>query len=206
MTTLSDLTTLPHARPQPIDCRGIRVLHHLARTVRSRLGDTNSSYESRRDFAHHMQVFLQLFSVRTRDNRTWVSGVPSELACLFCWLGDILVLHVRISSSSETTLDAQYPVVHRFAESIRAFVPWFEVYLAVTRDEERLHGAPECDGLGMRNIWSILLVKRRSFAVCVISALGCLYEDTSCAPLAAVRIDAKDEGGREKRTTLGAFG
>ena len=129
-------------------------------------------YESQRDFVHRMQVFLQLFilPLRVQDSRTWISGVPSEVARLFDWLEDILVLHTQILSSLETTRDAQYPVVHRVAESIRAFVPLFEVYqpylvtsteVAVLigqlmRDEESdfgefmeiQQGAPECDGWG----------------------------------------------------------
>ena len=129
-------------------------------------------YESQRDFVHRMQVFLRLFilPLRVQDSRTWISGVPSEVARLFDWLEDILVLHTQILSSLETARDAQYPVVHRVAESIRAFVPQFEVYQPylvtftevvaligqLMRDEESdfgefmeiQQGAPECDGWG----------------------------------------------------------
>ena len=186
-------------------------------------------YESQRDFVRRMQVFLQLFilPLRVQDSRAWISGVPFEVARLFDWLEDILVLHTQILSSLETTRDAQYPVVHRVAESIRAFVPRFEVYqpylvtfteVAVLigqlmRDEESdfgefmeiQQGAPECDGWGFEKYLAEPVGRltrfTEFFTVCVISVLGCLYEDTSCALLAAARTDAK----RSSRLSLNVF-
>ncbi|KAG6917414.1 hypothetical protein DXG01_002683 [Tephrocybe rancida] len=81
-------------------------------------------------FVKRLQVFVQLFilPLRVQDTKEWIAGVPTEVARLFDWLEDIVVLHTQILASLETTRDAQYPTVERFAESIRTFIPRLEVY------------------------------------------------------------------------------
>ncbi|KAF8063386.1 hypothetical protein FPV67DRAFT_1782886 [Lyophyllum atratum] len=127
-------------------------------------------YQTEEAFVKRLQVFVELLvlPLRVQDSKSWISGVPTEIARLFDWLEDIVVLHSQILSSLQSTRAAQYPVVERIAESIRPFVPRLEVYQpylvklgdAVTlidqlmQDEhsdfgEFLHiqeAAPECDG------------------------------------------------------------
>ncbi|KAG6841588.1 hypothetical protein C0991_009344 [Blastosporella zonata] len=81
-------------------------------------------------FVKRLQVFVQLFilPLRVQDNKEWIAGVPTEVARLFDWLEDIVVLHTQILASLESTREAQYPTVDRIADSIRAFIPRLEVY------------------------------------------------------------------------------
>jgi RhoGEF domain len=120
-------------------------------------------------FVKRLHVFVQFFvlPLRVHNSKNWISGVPSEVARLFDWLEDIMNVHNQMLSALQATRTAQYPVVERVAESIRAFIPRFEVYqpylvrLAdVVSLMERLvqdetsdfgefldiqQGAPECD-------------------------------------------------------------
>ncbi|RDB22057.1 hypothetical protein Hypma_010962 [Hypsizygus marmoreus] len=124
-------------------------------------------------FVRRLQVFVRLFilPLRVQDSKTWISGVPSEVARLFDWLEDIVVLHRQLLSSLKTARSSQYPLVERIAESMRTFIPRLEVYQPylvklvdvtglinqLVQDEnndfgefvEMQEGAPECDG------WSI---------------------------------------------------
>ncbi|KAH0580527.1 hypothetical protein H2248_002020 [Termitomyces sp. 'cryptogamus'] len=87
-------------------------------------------HECEEAFVKRLQVFVQLFilPLRVQDTKEWIAGVPTEIARLFDWLEDIVVLHTQILASLASTRDAQYPTVERIAESIRAFVPRLEVY------------------------------------------------------------------------------
>jgi len=120
-------------------------------------------------FVKRLDVFVQLFilPLRVQNSKVWISGVPSEVARLFDWLEDIMNLHSQMLSALQATRTAQYPLVERIAEPIRAFIPRFEVYqpylvrLAdvvslieqLVQDEKSdfgefvdiQQGAPECD-------------------------------------------------------------
>jgi hypothetical protein len=81
-------------------------------------------------FFKRLHVFVRLFilPLRVQNSNSWISGVPSDVARLFDWLEDIMNLHSQLLSTLQATRTAQYPVVEHIAESIRAFVPRFEVY------------------------------------------------------------------------------
>ncbi|KAG5643846.1 hypothetical protein DXG03_009577 [Asterophora parasitica] len=127
-------------------------------------------YHAEEAFVKRLQVFVQLFilPLRVQNSKDWISGVPTEVARLFDWLEDIVVLHTQVLSSLEATRSAQYPTVQRIAESIRAYIPRLEVYqpylvklmdvvtliYQLTQDKQSDFGeyirlqetAPECDG------------------------------------------------------------
>ncbi|EJD00366.1 uncharacterized protein FOMMEDRAFT_30438 [Fomitiporia mediterranea MF3/22] len=80
-------------------------------------------------FLRSLRTALKVFvSPLLGKNRTWVSGVPSNVSRLLDWLEDIYQLHAKISSALQHTRSSQYPVVLRIAETLRAFVPKLEVY------------------------------------------------------------------------------
>ncbi|GLB42761.1 hypothetical protein LshimejAT787_1202100 [Lyophyllum shimeji] len=87
-------------------------------------------YQAEEAFVNRLQVFVDLFvlPLRVQDSKNWIAGVPSEIARLFDWLEDIVVLHSQILSSLKAMRNAQHPAIGRIAESIRAFVPRLEVY------------------------------------------------------------------------------
>ncbi|KAF5375847.1 hypothetical protein D9615_008234 [Tricholomella constricta] len=87
-------------------------------------------YEAEAAFVKRMQVFVQLFvlPLRVQNSKDWISGVPSEVARLFDWLEDIVVLHTQILSALESIRATQRPIVERIAESIRVYIPRLEVY------------------------------------------------------------------------------
>ena len=76
----------------------------------------------------HGMARLFILPLRVRNTKTWISGVPSEVARFFDWLEDIVVLHKQILSALHTTTAEQSPVVERVAESMRQYVARFEVY------------------------------------------------------------------------------
>ncbi|KAG6849120.1 hypothetical protein H0H93_011181, partial [Arthromyces matolae] len=87
-------------------------------------------HQGEETFVKRLQVFIQLFiqPLRVQDSKEWIAGVPAEVARLFDWLEDIVVLHTQILASLESTRDAQYPTVERIADSIRTYIPRLEVY------------------------------------------------------------------------------
>ncbi|KAG6826253.1 hypothetical protein H0H92_000561 [Tricholoma furcatifolium] len=87
-------------------------------------------YDIEEAFVKRLQNFVQLFilPLRVQDTKEWIAGVPTEVAHLFDWLEDIVVLHTQLFASLGSTRDAQYPHVAHIADSIRAYVPRLEVY------------------------------------------------------------------------------
>lgn len=87
-------------------------------------------HETQKAFVGRLQVFLRFFilPLRIQNTKTWISGVPSEVAHFLDWLEDIMVLHKQILSSLESACATQYPIVKRVAESIRTLIPRLEVY------------------------------------------------------------------------------
>jgi hypothetical protein len=81
-------------------------------------------------FFKRLHLFVRLFvlPLRIQNSKAWISGVPSDVARLFDWLEDIMNLHSQLLSTLQATRTAQYPVVEHVAESVRAFIPRFEVY------------------------------------------------------------------------------
>jgi hypothetical protein len=81
-------------------------------------------------FVNRLHTFVKLFvlPLRVQDTKTWISGVPSEVARLFDWLDDIMNLHSQLLISLQSCRIAQYPIVEHIAGSIMAFIPRLEIY------------------------------------------------------------------------------
>ncbi|KAJ7119637.1 hypothetical protein C8R44DRAFT_878049 [Mycena epipterygia] len=74
-------------------------------------------------------INLFVLPLRMHDSKSYISGVPAEIAKLFDWLEDILNLHTQLLSALQCAREAQHPVVERVAEAIRgSFVKRLEVY------------------------------------------------------------------------------
>lgn len=191
-------------------------------------GDQHKDLETRRqelivelcqtedEFVSRLHVFVRLFilPLRVQDSKAWISGVPSEVARLFDWLDDIMVLHRQILSSLNSIRAIQYPIVERVAESLRAFVPRLEVYqpyLVKLGDAMSLinrlmqddgsdfgefvdiqEGAPECDGWNFEKFLVEPVNRLAKFpefcAVGVLSSCLCL---SSIFYLEVARIDTE---------------
>ncbi|KAK7681823.1 hypothetical protein QCA50_015170 [Cerrena zonata] len=71
-----------------------------------------------------------ILPLRQKDSKTWVLGVPESVSRLFDWLEDIVNLHVALGEALVACGDLWKAgdIVKQVAETIRAFVPRFEVY------------------------------------------------------------------------------
>jgi hypothetical protein len=76
----------------------------------------------------HTMVRLFILPLRAQNSKTWIAGVPSDVARFFDWLEDIVVLHRQILSTLQTVRTEQSPLVERVADSMRIYVARFEVY------------------------------------------------------------------------------
>jgi hypothetical protein len=76
----------------------------------------------------HSTVHLFILPLRVRDQKRWISGVPSEVARLFDWLEDIVNLHTQILTVMEGVRSETAPLVEIFAGEWSRFVSQFEVY------------------------------------------------------------------------------
>ena len=80
-------------------------------------------------FVKSLRLILRLFVQPLRhEDKTWIPGVPRDVARLFDWFDDIMHLHSQISSALHATRSAQYPVVIQIAETLRPFVPRLELH------------------------------------------------------------------------------
>lgn len=81
-------------------------------------------------FVNRLHTFVKLFvlPLRVQDSKTWILGVPSEVARLFDWLDDIMNLHSELLSSLQLIRTAQYPIIEHIAGSMRAFISRLEIY------------------------------------------------------------------------------
>ncbi|KAG8898653.1 hypothetical protein FRC01_010828, partial [Tulasnella sp. 417] len=81
------------------------------------------------EFVESLRTVLRLFvqPLRTKDGK-WIPGLPPDITTLFDWLEDIVRLHSHISTALLDVRSAQYPIVLQVAESLRAFVPCFELH------------------------------------------------------------------------------
>ncbi|OBZ73148.1 hypothetical protein A0H81_06917 [Grifola frondosa] len=87
---------------------------------------------SEQEFVRHLRSIVKLFilPLRSRDSKTWLPGVPTEVSKLFDWLEDIVNLHGSIARSLKTVAGIWRTgaIVERLAETLRAFIPRLEVY------------------------------------------------------------------------------
>jgi hypothetical protein len=81
-------------------------------------------------FVNHLHSIVRLFvqPLRAQNSKTWITGVPADVARLFDWLEDIVNLHSQISAALHAARESHYSTVERVAESLKAFVPRLEIY------------------------------------------------------------------------------
>ncbi|KIJ67174.1 hypothetical protein HYDPIDRAFT_74296, partial [Hydnomerulius pinastri MD-312] len=73
-------------------------------------------------------VELFILPLRVRDTRTWVSGVPGDVAKLFDWLEDIVQVHAQLLSALRARQVIDHPRLQIISEVFRAFIPKLEIY------------------------------------------------------------------------------
>jgi RhoGEF domain len=73
-----------------------------------------------------MQQFI--LPLRVDCSRSWITGVPGNIARLLDWFDDIVNLHEQIYQSLCSARDTQSPTTDRVSESLRCFVLKAEVY------------------------------------------------------------------------------
>jgi hypothetical protein len=76
----------------------------------------------------HSVVRLFVQPLRAQNSKTWITGVPTDVARLFDWLEDIVNLHSQILTALHATRKGHYSMVERIAESLKVFVPRLEIY------------------------------------------------------------------------------
>ena len=87
-------------------------------------------HSSEAEFVNRLHTTVDLFilPLRAQNSKTWILGVPPEVARLFDWLEDIVNLHTEILSILHSARDSQYPVIVNIAETLKCIVPRLEVY------------------------------------------------------------------------------
>lgn len=73
-----------------------------------------------------MRVFI--LPLRVQNSRSWIEGVPVNIARLLDWFDDIVNLHEQIYESLCSARDTMSPATDRVSESIRCFVLKVEIY------------------------------------------------------------------------------
>lgn len=86
--------------------------------------------ETEETFISHLHSVIRLFvrPLRAQSRKSWIAGVPPEVARLFDWLEDIVNLHSKVSIVLHKARATRYSIVENLAESLKVFVPKFEVY------------------------------------------------------------------------------
>ncbi|KAI0710995.1 hypothetical protein C8Q76DRAFT_624472 [Earliella scabrosa] len=117
-----------------------------------------SLYDSEKTFIKSSRHVIRTYFVplRARDTRTWLLGLPPDVARLFDWLEDIVNLHVAVARalSGVVAVWKTGAVVERVAGTLRAFVPQLEIYmpylvkLESVRDTIRWHAEKDGGELG----------------------------------------------------------
>ncbi|EJF62103.1 hypothetical protein DICSQDRAFT_22336, partial [Dichomitus squalens LYAD-421 SS1] len=76
-------------------------------------------------------IHTYFLSLRTRDSRAWLPGLPADMMRLFDWLEDIVNLHAAIGRALTPLVVAWKggAIVERVAGTLRTFVPQFEIYM-----------------------------------------------------------------------------
>jgi hypothetical protein len=87
-------------------------------------------FESEENLLYLLHICMQQFilPLRVESSRSWITGVPRNVARLLDWFDDIVNLHEQIYQSLCSARDTQSPTTDRVSESLRCFVLKAEVY------------------------------------------------------------------------------
>ncbi|KAH9475165.1 RhoGEF domain-containing protein gxcJ [Psilocybe cubensis] len=98
--------------------------------IRTREGVIQEIFETEEELIRHLHTCMSTFvlPLRVHNSRSWISGVPANIAKLLDWFNDIVNLHEQIYESLCSARDTMSPATDRVSESLRCFVLKFEVY------------------------------------------------------------------------------
>ena len=87
-------------------------------------------FETEEKLLRLLHICMQQFilPLRMESSRSWITGVPRNVARLLDWFDDIVNLHEQIYQSLCSARDTQSPTTDRVSESLRCFVLKAEVY------------------------------------------------------------------------------
>ena len=108
------------------------------RTLLDRYGETEMRrqeilwelYKTEQIFADRLHSIVRLFvqPLRAQNRKSWIVGVPNDVARLFDWLEDIVNLHLEILAALQNARKGHYSMIDRVANSLKVLVPKLEVY------------------------------------------------------------------------------
>ena len=90
-------------------------------------------FQTEKTFVQSARHVIRTFflPLRARDSRTWLPGLPADVARLFDWLEDIVNLHVAVvrALAGVVAVWKTGGIVSRVGGTLRAFVPQLEIYM-----------------------------------------------------------------------------
>ncbi|KAG8827008.1 hypothetical protein FRC18_009938 [Serendipita sp. 400] len=84
--------------------------------------------ETESDFVRSLKVILQLFVEPLRSRGHWVTELPPVCVNLLSALDAIVAVHSQLSLALQSGRASQFPLMLRFADVVRPFVPRLEVH------------------------------------------------------------------------------
>lgn len=87
-------------------------------------------FETEEELLRRFHICMRVFilPLRVQNSRSWIEGVPLNIARLLDWFDDIVNLHEQIYESLCSARDTMSPATDRVSESIRCFVLKVEIY------------------------------------------------------------------------------
>lgn len=116
-------------RPDPgIPARSIADISQ--KVFRTREAVIQEIFETEENLLRLLHICMRQFilPLRVEGGRSWITGVPRNVAKLLDWFDDIVILHEQIYQSLCSARDTQSPTTDRVSESLRCFVLKAEVY------------------------------------------------------------------------------
>lgn len=97
---------------------------------KTREGVIQEIFESEEELLRLFHICMQVFilPLRAQNSRSWIAGVPPNVAKLLDWFDDIVNLHEQVYASLCLARDTMSPATDRVSESLRCFVLKVEVY------------------------------------------------------------------------------
>ena len=116
-------------RPDPgVPPKGIPDISQ--KVFRTREAVIQEIFETEGNLLRLLHICMRQFilPLRVESSRSWITGVPRNVARLLDWFDDIVNLHEQIYQSLCSVRDTQSPTTDRVSESLRCFVLKAEVY------------------------------------------------------------------------------
>lgn len=96
----------------------------------TRLGIIQEIIQTEESFNNVLRIFVRLYilPLRSQNSRTWIAGVPTEVATLFDWYEDIANIHHKVLGHMRDYQATRTEPQDRFAERISQMIAGLEVY------------------------------------------------------------------------------